>query len=386
MFGFLSPAKRPRSVPLAVPPLTERGGVAPPLDPVEEAIAAALAAQEREEEVARAAPESRSALSYAAITDAVARRFAEIERELDRELDERERQAERRRADQREAEARIAETLERNPNVARAPKRVSMLGIVERVRRHAEALRAEHERARYVPHITESYHDPHYNDRPSDGEQVYQRLLECFAAFPKPPTHFQHKLFTAAMSACAPMIFGDAFFSDPARYMELIKGTFTDGIAGALTGRKTGKSTGVAYIVICLMFCIKRFQCVVTSKTQIQAQIILDTVKGLIQTHPMWKAWGFTIEETRANALVIRGPDGSLRKLEARCGSGEVRRPFHPRPPLQLQATVWTVVRIPCACARDQPKKRKHTVRFPALLAAARRVSGCATTMIFPAV
>lgn len=274
---------------------------------------------------ARRGPTSYTKLGYTEFRDQCYRRFAEVLNAVDADL-EAERVAEERRARERkEAMARVEAMLQSNPEVSRAPKRVSFLPLVERVRIHAEKIKAERDRCCYIPRLSASYADARYNERPSDGEAVYRRLLECFISFKDPPTAFQHKLFTAVSSACAPLIFGEEFFSDPARCLQIIGGRFTDGIVGILTGRKTGKSTGLAYIAICLMFVIKRFKSIIVSKTLEQAKIILDTVKGLLQSHPWWSTGGYRVMESRATALTINGPDGSLRVLEARCGSGEVR-------------------------------------------------------------
>lgn len=272
-------------------------------------------------------PTSYTKLGYTEFQNVCARQFAETFDAIDAALDKEQRDEERKQRERKEAQARIAETMERNPNVSRAPKRISFLPLVERVRIHAEKIKDEREKCNSIPRLSVSYGDSRYNERPSDGETVYKQLLECFISFKDQPTAFQHKLFTAIASACAPLIFGEEFFSDPARCLQIIGGRFTDGLVGILTGRKTGKSTGLAYIAICLMFVIKKFKGIIVSKTLEQAKIILDTVKGLIQSHPWWSAGGYRVIESRATALVIQGPDGSLRVLEARCGSGEVRIP-----------------------------------------------------------
>ena len=107
-----------------------------------------------------------------------------------------------------------------------------------------------------------------------------------------------------------------------------------DGIVGILTGRKTGKSTGLAYILICLMLCVRKetarassltaqissFKAIVSSKTLEQAKIILSCVKSLISRHPLFREGGYTIVESRATCVSIRGPDGTIRVLDARCG------------------------------------------------------------------
>lgn len=273
-------------------------------------------------------PTSYTKLGYTEFQRLCTDEYAKIINDIDATLDREEREEERKRTERKEAQAKIAETLARNPNLSRAPKRISFLPLVERVKIRAEQIKSERDNNCFIPRISASYADPRYNERPSDGETVYKRLLECFISFKDQPTPFQHKLFTAVASACAPLIFGEEFFSDPARCLQIIGGRFTDGLVGILTGRKTGKSTGLAYIAICLMFVIRRFKAIIVSKTLEQAKIILDTVKGLLQSHPWWASGGYKVIESRATALVIQGPDGSLRVLEARCGSGEVRVDF----------------------------------------------------------
>lgn len=213
--------------------------------------------------------------------------------------------------------------------------RVSFLGIAEHLRIHAEQLFTEANNASFMPKAVDMYADPSYSNRRRGGEEVYRKLVNSFASFPEPPTPFQWKLFAATCSACAPLIFGPAFFNDPQRWLKLVGGKFTDGIVGILTGRKTGKSTGLAYIIITLMFHISAFRCIISSKTLEQARIILTTVQALITRHPEWSS-NFEIVESRATALVIRGPDRTLRVIESRCGSGEVRGPI-----LFFPSVVW---------------------------------------------
>lgn len=273
---------------------------------------------------AKRGPKSYAKQGYGALLQECAvlyeRVLADVDVMIERErLDE-----ERKLRERKEAQARIAETLERNPLVSRAPKRVSYLPLVERTRIRARKLRETSVNALFIPRISISYADPAYNERLSDGETIYKQLFECFVSFNDAPTAFQHKIFTAVASACAPLIFGEEFFSDPSRCLQIIGARFTDGLVGILTGRKTGKSTGLSYVAICYMFVVKKFKSIIVSKTLEQAKIILDTVKGLIQSHPWWGK-GFRVVESRATALVVQGPDGSLRMLEARCGSGEVR-------------------------------------------------------------
>ncbi len=206
------------------------------------------------------------------------------------------------------------------------PARITFLPLSRRFKLHAEKIATEHREGKGVPTIVESFGNPLFNATISNGEEVYQRIVECFQVFPEPATPFQWEIFSATMSACAPIIIGSAFFMDPARWMRLIGGRFTDGVVGILTGRKTGKSTGLAYVIITLMLNISSFQAIVSSKTLEQAKIILTTVKALIQRHPHFRGKGYTVEESRATCFVIKSTnDGTLRRLESRCGNGEVR-------------------------------------------------------------
>lgn len=283
-------------------------------------------------------PESYARSGYSDLRAACASRFRDASRAIDECLDREEAAERKRRQERREAEARIADTMQRNPGLSRAPKRISFMPLVERLRIQATKIKEDYERAIFVPRLSASFGDPSFSDRTRDGEQVFRQILRAFVSFPDPPTPFQHKLFAACASACAPMIFGEEFFSDPTRCLSIIGGRYTDGIVGVLTGRKTGKSTGLAYIAISFMFVIKNWKGIIVSKTLEQAKIILDTIKGLIQVHPLWAELGFKVVESRATALVIQSKDGSLRWIESRCGSGEVRAtPTPPRPLLLLR-------------------------------------------------
>jgi hypothetical protein len=270
-------------------------------------------------------PQSYARSGYSDLRTACSNRYRDAGRTIDELLDQEEVAENKRRQDRKEAEARIAETMQRNPNISRAPKRISFMPLVERLRIQATKIKEDYERAIFVPRLSSSFGDPSFNDRTRDGEQVFRQILKAFVSFPDPPTPFQHKLFAACASACAPMIFGEEFFSDPTRCLSIIGGRYTDGIVGVLTGRKTGKSTGLAYIAIAFMFVIKNWKGIIVSKTLEQAKIILDTIKGLIQVHPLWAELGFKVVESRATALVIQSKDRSLRWIESRCGSGEVR-------------------------------------------------------------
>ena len=229
----------------------------------------------------------------------------------------------------REASNRLKRAREEadNVNENKAPERVSFLPATERVVIWAEKISTEYRKMLFTPTVVDSYNDPYFNYRRSSGEEAYSAMVEAFSAFPEPPTPFQWKIFQAVCSANAPTIIGPAFFNDPERWIRMIGGRYTDGIVGILTGRKTGKSTGLAYVIICLLFVVSAFKCIVSSKILDQAKIILTTVRTLIQRHPWFKSRGYSIFESRATCLSIRGPDGTIRTIESKCGNGEVRVP-----------------------------------------------------------
>lgn len=222
---------------------------------------------------------------------------------------------------------------EANTNSVGVPARVSFLPVTERVVIYAEKISTEYRRMLFTPTVVDSYFDPYFNYRRSSGEEAYAAMVDSFAAFPEVPTPFQWKMFQAVCSANAPTIIGPAFFNDPERWIRMIGGRYTDGIVGILTGRKTGKSTGLSYIIICLMFVVSSFKCIVSSKILDQAKIILTTVRTLIQRHPWFKEKGYAIFESRATCLSIRGPDGTIRTIESKCGNGEVRQNSFHLPP-----------------------------------------------------
>lgn len=225
----------------------------------------------------------------------------------------------------KENATRLKRAREEVDNVNSGPQRVSFLPATERVVIWAEKISNEYRRMLYTPELVDSYNDPYFNHRRSGGEEAYAAMVDSFSAFPEAPTPFQWKIFQAVCSANAPTIIGPSFFNDPERWIKLIGGRYTDGIVGILTGRKTGKSTGLAYVIICLLFVVSAFKCVVSSKILDQAKIILTTVRTLIHRHPWFKRKGYSIFESRATCLSIRGPDGTIRTIESKCGNGEVR-------------------------------------------------------------